>query len=78
MQNPGIKNGISMSNKHILNYPCIDFKHTMAPQTLFELISSTASNGQIVDGNTGLIIRMLVFGGIIFIDIVIMTFARRS
>ncbi len=67
-----------MSDNHTLKYPGIDFKHSMAPQTFFESISSTASNGQIVDGNTGLIIMMLVFGGIILVGIVIMTFACKN
>ncbi|MDO9522287.1 MAG: hypothetical protein Q7J08_01075 [Methanocorpusculum sp.] len=50
----------------------------MAPLTFFETISSTASNGQIVDSDTGLIIMMLFFGVIIFIGIVIITLARRG
>jgi len=61
-----------------LKSPHTKINHTMAPLTFFETLSSTASNGQIVDSDTGLIIMMLFFGGLIFIGIVIITLARRK
>jgi len=50
----------------------------MAAQTIFDSINETAANIQIVDSDTGLIILMLFFGGLIFIGIIIITLARRK
>jgi hypothetical protein len=49
----------------------------MAAQTIFDTINETAANIQIVDSETGLIILMLFFGGIILVGIILVTFGRR-
>ncbi|WP_319378408.1 hypothetical protein [uncultured Methanocorpusculum sp.] len=49
----------------------------MAAQTIFDSLNETATNIQVVDSDTGLIILMLFFGGIILVGIILVTLGRR-
>ena len=50
----------------------------MAAQTIFDSINETAANMQTAGFDTGLMIMMLFFGGLILIGIILITLGRRK
>ena len=67
----------SINSINTFNYTCIDFTDTMVAQTIFDSISSIASNDQIAAIGPGRLI--MIFGFIIIIiGLVIIVFARKN